>query len=434
MNMLDALPPDQQQFVLAIIDTPDGHVDGARGHVCKQCKGLKAGPSGSKEGCTCCSCAGCAACTKKGMKTYLKPHRCGEDRIGRQTEKHIIIKCKECNKRVREKRQQSNDLKHLTQFAAQLFSVARASSLPATSVQPQCDGSITEVAHFAPAPPTALASATAVAAAADTDTAAAASAILALASSVSSLPAGHSTALASAMWTQPDHVDGAASAPAPGDTSAAVSAAEAASAASAAAISAAAATASTTTTLASVPPAHSAPEPPSAAPNAESKRNRRSPARLMDEPSGPQLKRQAKTIALKVVHEGRESASDFVSSLDGHLLVLCNIVDSSAFSAEEWLGSRQVLREKATSSTSSTYIAFNACELTPGNKFHASKCLWYCGDNTWRSSYQYTACERSAMMVANTLDMKVVGSGALIFDLKGHEPDLRVGTRQGCHF
>ena len=92
----------------------------------------------------------------------------------------------------------------------------------------------------------------------------AASAILALAPPASSLPAGHSAALASAMWTQLDHVDGAASAPAPGDAAAAVSAAEAASAASAAAISATAATASTTTTLASVPPAHSAPEPPSA--------------------------------------------------------------------------------------------------------------------------------------------------------------------------
>ena len=92
----------------------------------------------------------------------------------------------------------------------------------------------------------------------------AASAILALAPPASSLPAGHSAALASAMWTQLDHVDGAASAPAPGNAAAAVSAAEAASAASAAAISATAATASTTTTLASVPPAHSAPEPPSA--------------------------------------------------------------------------------------------------------------------------------------------------------------------------
>ena len=72
----------------------------------------------------------------------------------------------------------------------------------------------------------------------------AASAILALAPPASSLPAGHSAALASAMWTQLDHVDGAASAPAPGNAAAAVSAAEAASAASAAAISAAAATAS----------------------------------------------------------------------------------------------------------------------------------------------------------------------------------------------
>ena len=38
------------------------------------------------------------------------------------------------------------------------------------------------------------------------------------------------------------------------------------------------------------------------------------------------------------------------------------------------------------------------------------------------------------MMIANTLGMEVVSSGALVFDLKGREPDLRVGTRQGCHF
>ena len=103
-------------------------------------------------------------------------------------------------------------------------------------------------AHPAPAPPTAAAAAAAP-----------------INASLIMGAAGHSAALASAMWTQLDHVDGAASAPAPGDAAAAVSAAEAASAASAAAISAAAATASTTTTLASAPPAHSAPEPPSAA-------------------------------------------------------------------------------------------------------------------------------------------------------------------------
>ena len=102
-------------------------------------------------------------------------------------------------------------------------------------------------AHPAPAPPTAAAAVSAP-----------------INASLIMGAAGHSAALASAMWTQLDHVDGAASAPAPGNAAAAVSAAEAASAAPAAAISAAAATASTTTTLASVPPAHSAPEPPSA--------------------------------------------------------------------------------------------------------------------------------------------------------------------------
>ena len=209
MNMLDALPmlpPEQQQFVLANVDSADAevnvdgadaevNVDGAdaeviqsHGQVCKLCGGLKAGPSGSKEGCTCCSCKGCSACSKKGMKSYL-PKGCGENRIGRQSAKKIITKCKHCNKLVQKKsynQQRSNNLQRLTdmesksaavavkvcaeadsanidsaqqrpaatlgdttqlavQLAAQLISTARASSLPATSVQPQCDGSITEV-------------------------------------------------------------------------------------------------------------------------------------------------------------------------------------------------------------------------------------------------------------------------------------------------
>ena len=82
MNMLDALPmlpPEQQQCVLENVDSADAevnvdgadaevNVDGAdaeviqsHGQVCKLCGGLKAGPSGSKEGCTCCSCKGCSA-------------------------------------------------------------------------------------------------------------------------------------------------------------------------------------------------------------------------------------------------------------------------------------------------------------------------------------------------------------------------------------
>ena len=195
------------------------------------CGGLLAGPSGSELGCTCCSCPGCNKCTKIGTKQHT---RCGEDRIGRCPEGTFVYqRCEGCNatqqalKRAKSKGNQQR-LKELD-----MHSAAVAVEIPAQ----------------------------------DEETAA--SAILALAPPASSLPAGHSAALASAMWTQlqeRDHVDGAASAPAPGDAAAAVSAAEAASAASAAAISAAAATASTTITLASVPPAHSAPEPLSAAP------------------------------------------------------------------------------------------------------------------------------------------------------------------------
>ena len=185
------------------------------------CGGLLAGPSGSELGCTCCSCPGCGKCTKIGTKQHL-PTRCGEDRIGPCPEgKFVYQRCEGCNatqqalKRAKSKGNQQR-LKELD-----MHSAAVAVEIPAQ----------------------------------DEETAA--STILALASPASSLPAGHSAALSSAMWTQlqeRDHVDGAASAPAPGDAAAAVSAAEAASAASAAAISAAAATASTTITLASVPP------------------------------------------------------------------------------------------------------------------------------------------------------------------------------------
>ena len=194
------------------------------------CGGLLAGPSGSELGCTCCSCPGCGKCTKIGTKQHL-PTRCGEDRIGPCPEgKFVYQRCEGCNatQQALKRASYQQRLKELD-----MHSAAVAVEIPAQ----------------------------------DEETAA--SAILALAPPASSLPAGHSAALSSAMWTQlqeRDHVDGAASAPAPGDAAAAVSAAEAASAASAAAIFAAAATASTTTTLASVPPAHSAPEPPSTAP------------------------------------------------------------------------------------------------------------------------------------------------------------------------
>ena len=190
------------------------------------CGGLLAGPSGSELGCTCCSCPGCNKCTKIGTKQHT---RCGEDRIGRCPEGTFVYqRCEGCNatQQALKREKSKGDRQRLREL--DMHSAAVAVEVPAQ----------------------------------DEETSA--SAILALAPPASSLPAGHSAALASAMWTQLDHVDGAASAPAPGNAAAAVSAAEAASAASAAAISATAATASTTTTLASVPPAHSAPEPPSA--------------------------------------------------------------------------------------------------------------------------------------------------------------------------
>ena len=169
--------------------------------------------------------------------------------------------------------------------------------------------------------------------------------------------------------------------------------------------------------------------PPAHQPLRQSERSCHPVPRLINEANGPQHKKAA--IAPKVVHEARKPASDFVSSLDGHLLVLCNVVDTSAFSTEQWLKSRQVVRDKAVSST---YISFNAPELMPDNKFHASKCLWYCSDSTWTRSCQYQACQPSAVTIADVLGMQVVGSGALVFDLRGVEPDWRVGKRQGCHY
>ena len=152
----------------------------------------------------------------------------------------------------------------------------------------------------------------------------------------------------------------------------------------------------------------------------------------MNENDGPQHKKAA--IVPKVVQAARKPASEFVSSLEGRLLLLYNIVDSSICNQQQWLESRQEVRDTAVSSTRSTYISFNAPELTPDNKFHASKCLWYCSGITWKRSYQYMACESSANLVANTLGMQVVGSGALVFDLKGVEPGWQVGKRQGCHY
>jgi hypothetical protein len=163
---------------------------------------------------------------------------------------------------------------------------------------------------------------------------------------------------------------------------------------------------------------------------AKSPRPKRPPERLMHEHDGPQQKKAA--IVPKVVHAASKPASDFVSSLEGRLLLLYNIVVySSICNQQQWLESRRGVSEKAVSST---YISFNAPELMPDNKFYASKCLWYCSDSTWKRSYQYTACKAIADLVANTLGMKVVGSGALVFDLKGVKPDWRVGKRQGCHY
>ena len=163
---------------------------------------------------------------------------------------------------------------------------------------------------------------------------------------------------------------------------------------------------------------------------AKSPRPKRPPERLMHEHDGPQQKKAA--IVPKVVHAARKPASDFVSSLEGRLLLLYNIVVySSICNQQQWLESRRGVSEKAVLST---YISFNAPELMPDNKFYASKCLWYCSDSTWKRSYQYTACKAIADLVANTLGMKVVGSGALVFDLKGVKPDWRVGKRQGCHY
>ena len=186
MNMLDKLPPEQQHYVLAHVNSADGHVDGAhgrvdgaRGQVCKQCFGLKADPIGIKKGCTCCSCDGCDACSNKGVKIYLPPEKCGVDRIGRTSTVKIITKCENCNRLARQRgnERRSSDLRRLkdmeakiavagenvdiaqqrpaatlgdttqlaVQLAEQLCSIAPASSLPAASVQPQCDGSMTEV-------------------------------------------------------------------------------------------------------------------------------------------------------------------------------------------------------------------------------------------------------------------------------------------------